>query len=117
MGKFKSNESNGDNNLSLDKYVEKLKDYKEKAEKVFRMGGSNPYSVYVLSSLQFAIDVAQGKAVTAEERKAVLRSAEELTTNALGFHNKFAKTRENIERSDNNEAAEKESKGPGFGQK
>ena len=98
MGKFDSKERNRDANLSLDKYIEQLKDYKEKAAKVFQMSGSNSYSAYVLSALQYAIDVAQGKNVTNEDRVAVLKSAEELTKNALSFHNKFAKVRENIER-------------------
>lgn len=99
MGNFKSNEGKSDVNLSLDNYIKQLKDYKEKAAKVFQMGGPNSYSDYVLSSLQQAIDVAQGKRVTYAERATVLKSAEELTQNALNFQNKFAQFKETMEQN------------------
>lgn len=96
MGNFNPREGNEDTNLSLEKYIALLKDYKEKAIKVFKMSDSKSYSDYVLNSLEYAINVAQGKVVSNEEKAAVLRSAEELTKSALSFHNKFAQIKENI---------------------
>jgi len=115
MGSFKPNEGNGDNNLSLEKYIELLKDYKEKAIKVFQMGDSKSYSNYVLSALEYAINVAQGKSASNEEKATVLRSAEELTKSALSFHNKFAQIRDNIEQKESKESVETHEKGgPGL---
>ena len=89
---------NGENaDLSLDKYIAQLIDYKNKATKIFEMGGTKSYTTYVLSSLQYAIDVAQEKNVISDtEKKAVLESAKNLTNSALIFHTKFTQTREDI---------------------
>lgn len=115
MGSFNHNEGNGETDLSLDKYIEQLKDYKEKAKKVFQMSDSKSYSTYVLSALEYAIDIAQGKVASNEEKTEVLRSAEDLTKNALSFHNKFAQIRENIAQKEK-ETSEKDHdiNGPGL---
>lgn len=114
MGSF--NEGNEDTNLSLEKYVELLKDYKEKAKKVFQMSDSKSYSEYVLSSLEYAINVAQGKTASIEEKAAMLRSAEELTKSTLSFHNKFAQIKDNVdqEKHENTATPDQDKSGPGF---
>lgn len=104
MGNFEPEKGNGAD-LSLDKYIKQLIDFK-KAIKIFEMSGTKPYAIYV-GALQYAIDVAQGKsAVSDAEKKAVLDSAKELTRSALGFHNKVAQIREDIKYKQGGESAE-----------
>lgn len=97
--------------LSLDSYIKLLTDYRSKAEKVFGMGVPNPNVNYVVSALDYAIKVAQGKGqISTEEKQAVLRSAEELTKSAMQFHSKFAKLRDSINQQE--EAADAENEAP-----
>lgn len=96
--------------LSLDSYIQLLIDYRNKAQKVFSMGVPNPNVNYVVSALDYAIKVAQGKSqISKEEREAVLKSAEELTKSAMQFHSKFAKLRESYNEQD---TAENEQQAP-----
>lgn len=107
MGSYNSNQSQDDSKLSLDEYVRQLKDYKEKAYRVFTMSGSG--FEYVLSALQYAIDVAQGKNVVNEEHDFVSKKDDDSNAAPLTFHKKFSQIinkKDDFEKS-NNFAVEK----------
>ncbi len=94
---------NTDRVQELRNSVQELEDIKMKAEKVFAMGNSNKDFKYVLEALQYAIDVGQGKSPSlpaSEKKEELFAATKDLATNAMGFHNKFAKLRAEAAKSD-----------------
>ncbi len=118
MGKFNHSERKEEGNLSLDKYMERLRNLiaTVKVRQTMNVGSCFDYVLVALQgALQDAIDIAQGKVVSNEDKVAVLKNVEELTKSALSFHNnKFAQIRENTEEQ-NLVEPEQENKNEGHG--
>ncbi|MDF1757695.1 MAG: hypothetical protein P1U74_05300 [Legionellaceae bacterium] len=98
--------------LSLEEKVTELERMKTNAEKLMSMGTPNAKLKYVVSSLQYAIDVGHGKnaQMPQEMREDVVKSAKNLTNSAMSFHsqfNKFAAIREKASKDVSEDQQEK----------
>jgi len=96
MSIFKSEQQKQKLDLNIERNIKELIDMKMKAEKVFAMHSvSDPRTKYVLSALQYAIDVAQGKRPASLEARAAEANAVKVAGGdvAQKYQNKFATMR------------------------
>jgi hypothetical protein len=77
--------------LNLEAQIALLEDMRNKAAQLFKMYPPKAESNYVIEALNIAIEAATTQKQSKDDIETLVGSAEKLATNAMNFHNRYAR--------------------------